>query len=428
MLSDKNHNNLWSATARPAPATHPLQGDATADVVIIGAGYTGLSSALHLAEAGKRAVVLEAKSIGHGGSGRNVGLVNAGMWVMPNDLIKTQGEKWGMTLITALGQGPARVFELAERFGMDCEAIHNGTLHLGVGASGYEELGERARQWQALGAPVERLDKDQTAKLTGTNAPSGALLDKRAGTIQPLGYVRGLAEAALSLGAEIYTVSPVTAAVHEDGLWRISTPGGTVTAPWVIVATNAYTGLVPDFPFASQREELTILPYFQFATQPLPEAMANRILPQRQGCWDTRTVMTSLRMDKAGRLVFGSVGALEPISVGTQRAFARRTLASLFPFLPEITLDHFWHGQIGMTDNALPKFHRYGPNAIGVNGFNGRGIATGTVFGQAMARHIAEGEAMILPETKIGAAPLGRTKTRFYKLGSQMLHFISSRI
>lgn len=427
MLSDKNHKNLWAATARSAPSTSQLSGDVVADVAVIGAGYTGLSAALHLAEAGKRAVVLEAKTIGHGGSGRNVGLVNAGMWVKPEDLIRAQGDDWGTKLITVLGNGPATVFELVERFRIECEAVQNGTLHLGVGKSGYDELGERERQWKSLGAPVQRLNKQEAARLTGTDKPSGALLDRRAGTVQPLGYVRGLADAAQLVGAEIYTDTPVIAASHEDGQWRVSTPGGVVTAPWVVVATNAYSGLVPGFPFGAQQEELTLLPYFQFATKPLPADVAARILPQRQGCWDTQTVMTSFRMDKAGRLVFGSVGALEPVSFATQRAFARRTISKLFPIASNTELEHFWHGQIGMTDNALPKFHRYGPNAIGVNGFNGRGIAPGTVFGRALARHIAHGDEMVLPESKIGAIALGGARTRFYKIGSQLLHSISSR-
>lgn len=427
MLGDTHHRNLWSLTARPAPRTAELHGEISADVAVIGAGYTGLSTALHLGQAGKSVAVLEAHEIGHGGSGRNVGLVNAGLWIMPDTLIETQGEKWGTKLITALGNGPAAVFSIIEQFGIDCEAVHNGTLHLGRGAPGYRELGERERQWRALGAPVRRLGKAETATLVGTEAFEGALLDERAGTVQPLGYARGLAEAAQAAGARIFTRTPAIAARHENGRWRIETPAGAVAASWVVAATNAYSSLIPGYPFAAQQREVTLLPYFQFATEPLPAAAAARILPHRQGCWDTRKVLTSIRMDKAGRLIFGSVGALDALSTGTQRGFARRTLKKLFPFLPDVRFEHFWHGQIGMTQDALPKFHRYGPNAIGVNAFNGRGIAAGTVFGRAMAEYIAEGQEMILPETPIGSAPLSRAKTEFYKMGSQLLHFVSAR-
>lgn len=427
MLHDRDHKNLWHATATPAPATTALSCDLTADVTIVGGGYTGLSAALHAAEAGLKAVVLEAREIGHGGSGRNVGLVNAGLWIMPNDLVAKLGQDRGTRLIEALGNGPALVFELIERFGIDCESLNNGSLHLGVGASGLKELQERESQWRALGAPVSLLDKNATAELVGSHAFEGALLDKRAGAIQPLSYAHGLAHAALSLGAAIHTQSPVHSASREGDCWKVKTASGSVTSPWLINATNAYSRLVPGFAFEDQQKELTLLPFFQLATAPLPGDMARRILPERHACWDTRTVLTSLRMDRAGRMIFGGVGALDGPSAATQKAFTRRTIQKLFPFIGTIRFEHFWHGQIGMTDDALPKFHRYGPNAVGVNGFNGRGLAPGTVFGKALARMIAHGEDMILPEADLGREPLSGAKTAFYKMGSHVSHMLAAR-
>jgi len=428
MLKDDGHRNLWHETAPPAPATGALTKKAKADVIVVGAGFTGLSTALYLEEAGLHAVVVEARDIGHGGSGRNVGLVNAGMWVKPKDLIATQGEEWGLRLIELLGNGPAEVYSLIERFGIECEAERNGTLHMGVGRAGALDLAERERQWKELGAPVALLDRDETARLSGASGFSASLLDRRAGTIQPLAYARGLAGAAVSLGAEIYTFSAVSRVERAAGSWVAHTPQGSVTAPWVVVATNAYSGLDSDFSFGAQQSELTLLPYFQFATAPLPPEIAVRILPERQGCWDTRLVMTSFRLDRQGRIVFGSVGALEPVSVATQRAFARRSLRRLFPFVGEVAFEAFWHGQIGMTADHLPKFHRLAENVIAVNGFNGRGIAPGTVFGKAMARHIASSEPMPLPDAPIAPAPTRHLKTAFYKLGSQISHFAFGRL
>lgn len=428
MLKDTGHKNLWRKTAPQPPVTAPLTGTATADVIVVGAGFTGLSTALHLQLAGKQAVVLEACDVGHGGSGRNVGLVNAGMWVKPNDLITAQGEEWGSRLIDLLGAAPSEVYGLIERFDIHCEAVRSGTLHLGIGQSGAKELAEREKQWKALGAPVELLDRETTTRLSGAAGFSAALLDRRAGTIQPLAYARGLAHAALSLGAQIYTSTPLVRAERRGMNWIVYTPQGTVTAPWVVIATNAYSELVPGFPFGGQQSELTVLPYFQFATKPLPADIASRILPDRQGCWDTRLVMTSFRMDRAGRIVFGSVGALEPQSMGTQRAFAARSLKRVFPFIGDVEFEAFWHGQIGMTADHLPKFHRLGDNVIGVNGYNGRGIAPGTVFGKAMALHIVSGSPMPLPETPVVLTPARRLRTSFYKHGSQLAHFAYGRM
>ena len=246
---------------------------------MIGAGFTGLSAALHLAEAGTSAVVLEGVEIGFGGSGRNVGLVNAGMWVMSDDLPSELGEVYGNRLLHLLGDAPRLVFELVEKHAMACEIERSGTLHCAVGAKGLAELQERARQWQTRGAPVHLLDAQETARKVGTNAYAGSLLDLRAGTIQPLAYARGLAAAAVKAGAQIFTSSPVLDAHEVDGGWLVRTSDGSVQAKWVIVATNAYTAdLWPQI-----RAELVHLPYFNLATKPLGDSLRQTLLPERQG-------------------------------------------------------------------------------------------------------------------------------------------------
>ena len=153
--------------------------------------------------------MLDGAEIGFGGSGRNVGLVNAGMWVMPDELPATLGETYGQRLLTLLGDAPRVVFELVDKHKIACEIERAGTLHCAVGARGFAELEERERQWRARGAPVRLLDKAEAAAKIGTNAYAGALLDERAGTIQPLAYARGLAGAAIAAGARVFSSSPV---------------------------------------------------------------------------------------------------------------------------------------------------------------------------------------------------------------------------
>ena len=207
MNDDLRSHGLWEITAPAAPATSELDRDLRADVVILGAGFTGCSAALHLAQRGVRAIVLEKNDIGFGGSGRNVGLVNAGMWVMPNELPRVLGAEYGERLLTQLGEAPSVVFDLIDRFAIECEATRTGTLHCAVGRRGLEEIRERARQWQARGADVELLGSKDVERLVGTHRYAGALLDRRAGTIQPLAFVRGLAKAAIELGASVFTRS-----------------------------------------------------------------------------------------------------------------------------------------------------------------------------------------------------------------------------
>ncbi|MDO1584817.1 NAD(P)/FAD-dependent oxidoreductase [Rhizobium oryzicola] len=426
MLDDPRSHGLWEKTAPPAPKTKPLTGDRTADVVIIGGGYTGLSSALHLAEAGRSVILLEAKEVGFGGAGRNVGLINAGMWVMPDDLPGELGEIHGERLLNLLGNGPQTVMEIIDRHGIECELTRTGTLHCAVGDAGLKEVEERARQWQKRGAPVEVLDAAETERRIGTRAYHGALLDRRAGTLQPLAYARGLAHAATRAGAILHTASPVIAWQQQKGRHIVSTGAGSVTADWVIVATDAYT----TGPFEQVRREQVYLPYFNLATVPLSDNLRRSILPEREGCWDTKEILSSFRMDAKGRLVFGSVGALRGTGTGIHKNWARRALKRLFPQLGEIAFEAEWYGQIGMTDNALPRFHKFAERVVGFSGYNGRGISPGTVFGKVLAAHVL-GEMreadLPLPLTDPKEPPLRALKEAYYEAGAQIAHLAGER-
>ena len=427
LLSDPRSHGLWAQTAPPAPPTEVLAGDRTADVVVIGGGYTGLSTALHLAERGTHAIVLEGAGIGFGGSGRNVGLVNAGMWVMPSDLPAALGPEHGERLLSLLGDAPRTVFELIERYQIACEPERAGTLHCAAGAAGLRELERRAEQWLARGAPVRLLDAAETAAKLGSRAYAGALLDLRAGTIQPLAYARGLARAAAAAGAEIMTDSPVVTVESSGQRWTVRTAAGSVTADWVVVATDAYT----QAPWSEIRAEQVHVPYFNFATAPLSPDQLATVLPERQGAWDTRRVMMSVRLDRAGHLVLGSVGALRGTGIAVHRAWARRALRKLFPHLGELDFVAEWYGTIGMTDNHLPRFHKLARNVVGFCGYNGRGIAPGTVFGRVTAELVtgAIREADLpLPVTQPKADALRAGKELYYEIGAQLAHLAAARI
>ncbi|WP_185984939.1 NAD(P)/FAD-dependent oxidoreductase [Aureimonas mangrovi] len=426
MRGDPRSHGLWEQSAPPAPPTQALEGEDDVDFVIVGAGYTGLSAALHLAEAGARPVVLDACEIGFGGSGRNVGLVNAGLWLRPDEARDALPAPYGERLIALLGAGPQAVFDLVKRHSIPCEAIQAGTLHCAVGAGGERELAARAAQWRKLGAPVRLLDAAEAAAAIGTRAYGAALLDERAGTIQPLAYVRGLARAAILAGATIHTNSPVTRASEENGRWLIETPRGRLRAGFVLVATNAYS----HGPFADVGQELVRLPYFNFATAPLPPERVAEILPGRQGAWDTREILSSFRLDATGRLVFGSVGALRGTGHAIHAAWARRAMTQLFPSLRDTAFESCWFGQIGMTADAVPRLHRPAPNMISFSGYNGRGIAPGTVFGrlaaQFMTGSLAEAD-MPLPFTPLSRVRLRGAREAYYEVGAQLAHAVGAR-
>ncbi len=410
---------LWAVTAPDFPALTPLEGRIEADLAIVGAGYTGLSAALEAAMAGARVVVLDAEGVGAGGSGRNVGLVNAGLWLMPDEVEARLGAESG--LLELLSAAPAAVWETVERHGIDCEARPAGTLHCATDAAGMQALEERARQWQGRQVAVALLDAAQARARTGTDRYLGALFDPRAGTIQPLGYARGLACAAMKAGAVIHAPARVTGARAQGRGWEVETERGKVGAARLIWAGNAY-GTGP-----AANDSLTIMPYFNFATDPLPDDLRRSILPGGEGAWDTATVLTSFRLDAAGRFVIGSVGELGRADTAVHEAWASRQMRRLFPQLAGIPFAHRWFGRIGTTPDAVPRMVQTGPGAYGVTGFNGRGIGPGTVLGRELARTALDLQSAlpVLPVAK--PDPLRKVRGAGYRLGAAALHLADRR-
>ena len=382
--ADRDAISLWDRTARQdAPSPQGLS--STVDLAIVGGGFTGLSAALRAAELGLSVQVIEAQRIGHGGSGRNVGLVNAGLWLPPQKVRSALGDEIGGRLIEALGAAPDLVFSLIERHAILCEATRNGTIHAAHAPGGLADLRGREAEWQRLGAPVRLLSADETAARTGTRSFHGGLLDTRAGTINPMGYVRGLARAAREAGAHIAEGIRVTGVARDGAGWLLASDAGEVRAGRVILATNAYS----DTLWPGLARSFTPIRFFQLATKPLGDR-ALAILPGGEGLWDTGLVMFSLRRDAEGRLIIGSMGSLIP---GLSQRWAARRLQSLFPDLGAVAFEAGWDGCIAMTGDHLPRIFNPADGLYIPMGYNGRGIGPGTHFGRALADHLAGGNA-----------------------------------
>jgi glycine/D-amino acid oxidase-like deaminating enzyme len=380
-MAAENQISLWDRSAAEPDVDAPLTGEATADVAIIGGGFTGLSTALHAADKGLDCLVLEAERIGHGGSGRNVGLVNAGVWHPPAAVRAALGPTYGPRFVERFGAAPEYVFSLIERHQIRCEPARNGTIHAAHTPGALDGLRARHDEWRKLDAPVEMLGAEEARAMIGGGPFAGGLYDKRAGTVNPMGYVRGLARAALGAGARIATGVRATGLGRDIGGWRVETPQGTIHARTVVLATNAYT----DDLWPGLNKGFTLIPYFQLATEPLGDA-ADTILPGRQGLWDTAQIMTSLRKDTAGRLMIGSMGkVMGDAQRGVSRRWAERTLRRWFPALGPVGFETAWHGDIALTPDHLPRIHKLAEGLYTPIGYNGRGITTGTVFGKAMA-------------------------------------------
>lgn len=415
-------SNLWRASSTVDVGAGPVTQGGAFDLVVIGGGFTGLAAALEAARRGARVVLLESETFGHGGSGRNVGLVNAGLWLPPDQVIAAMGEACGTRLMDRLATGPATVWGLIAREGIDCEATPNGTLHLAHSAAGLRNLKDRFAQARSRGWPLDLLDATQTARRTGSHAFHGALFDPRAGTIQPLSYARGLAVAAHRAGARLHERTKVTRARHEGGHWTVTANGHALRAKSLLLATNAYFDGI-DLGF---RPEIVPVSYFQLATAPMTDGQRAEILAGGEGCWDTALVMSSFRTDRAGRMIIGAIGNLDAPGKAVHAAWARRKLAKLYPRLADLPFQHAWHGRIAMTGDHIPKIVAFGPNAFASFGYSGRGICPGTVFGTAIATALLDGGAQDLPVAPVTAHRETATamKATYYETGAVLNHAV----
>ena len=257
--------SLWAATANEPPETPPLEGERRADVVIVGAGFTGLSCAIHLAEAGVDVVVLEAKGIGHGGSGRNMGQVNPGVWADPKVVEDHLGPAMGRRFNEAFGGTYELVEGLVKRFDIRCDLKRTGNVYVAHSAKGVRAVEERHAQLSAYGFDVELLDREQTATVIGNRRYHAAMLDKRSGNIHPLNYALGLAGGALSLGAAVHAASRVRSLVSTAAGWRAETDRGAVVAERAVIATDSYS----DTLWPGLKRTLVPIGTYATATEPL---------------------------------------------------------------------------------------------------------------------------------------------------------------
>jgi glycine/D-amino acid oxidase-like deaminating enzyme len=275
------------------------------------------------------------------------------------------------------------------------------------------------------GADVELLDAEQTRKAVGSAAYTGALRDRRAGTIQPLAYVRGLARAASEQGARFFTRSAATGYEDLGHAWKVTTATGSVTAPHVIVASDAYAQNV----WTQLRSEQVYLPYFNLATRPLSDTMRQVILPNLEGVWDTRSVLSSYRFDTSGRLVFGSVGALRGPGAMIHRDWSKREMRRLFPQLAGVGFEHEWYGWIGMTDDAVPGstvWPAISTRSAAITGAALRRARPWPRSGPADPGDMAA-EDFSLPLSIPGRPSLRLAKEAIYEYGALATHLVGAR-
>jgi glycine/D-amino acid oxidase-like deaminating enzyme len=374
-------DSLWAATATPAPPTPPLGESITVDVAIVGGGFTGLSAALHLAEAGARVCVLEASEPGWGASGRNGGQVNPTLKHDPDELLRLLGAR-AEALIEAIDQSADLVFDLIQRHRIACHPVRRGWLQVAHSERAVASLHARAEQWRRRGVSTELLDRTAVARRVGSDAFAGGWLDPRAGGIQPLSFTRGLARAALALGARVHGHTLASGLRREGSVWCVQTAAGpTVRAARVLVATNGYTGAL----WPGLQQTVLAANSFIVATEPLRGEAAHGILPGGETGSNTQRLLLYFRRDEQGRLLLGGRGRFAEPAGPHHFRHLERSLALLFPQLRDVRFEHRWAGRVAITRDFLPHVHEPAPGITMALGYNGRGVAAAT----AMGKHVA---------------------------------------
>jgi glycine/D-amino acid oxidase-like deaminating enzyme len=387
--------SLWAAVTPPGPDLPELEGSARADVIVIGGGYTGLSTALHLRDAGVDVAIVEAMEPGWGASGRNNGQVIPTLSRPdPDDIVARHGAA-GERFVALLRDSASALFGLARRCQIQAEPEQTGWVQPVHSPARIGIAERRVRQWAKLGAPVELLSRDETRRMLGSDAWFGGFWNRSGGHINPLALSRGLARAVLERGGRIYARSPAISFERQHDRWVVKTAQGEICGRALVVATNAYTGeFAKSLAPAIAREVMPVLSW-QMATQPLSEAARKTIIPGRQAMSDTHGELYFARYDARHRLVTG--GAM--IGPGNKperlKAIVGARLHRLWPQIGEIEFDYVWNGYVGMTTDFMPRIHRLGPNAYGWTGCNGRAVALSIALGDELSkavRGVPEGE------------------------------------
>lgn len=396
--------SLWAATAAPAPKTQPLQSDRTVDVVVVGAGFAGLSTALHLAKTGKTVLVLEAGSLGEGASGRSGGQVIPGIKYDPDDMIRLFGPKAGKQAIRNFGSTADKVFDLIKEYDIECEATRSGWVQPAHSEKGLAVALDRCRQWKEAGADVAPLSRSEVAQVLGSDQYHGGWIDRRAGSVQPLSYTRGLARAAMKNGAEIATDTRVENIQRAGNAWHVSTATGhQITANQVVVCANAYSqGIWP-----SLKRSYIAANSFQIATRPLGHNIAGHILKDGVVASDTRRLLAYFRRDRDGRVIMGGRGTFEDPDVPKDFEHIHGMLRRVFPELAQETIEFRWAGRVAITQDFLPHIHQPDDGLMILVGCQGRGVGLQSKMGEWLSDYIATGdkECLPVPITRLKSIP-----------------------
>lgn len=378
--------SYYTATAKGAEPLPPLAGDHRCDVCIVGAGYTAVATALHLAERGYKVIVVEARRIAWGASGRNGGQLSGGQRLDPEELIALVGRERARLLWDLGEEAKALVKQRVARHAIDCD-LKPGLIHAGIKPVHARAMQDHARFLRDdYGyAHIRPLAREELRALVASDLYHGGSFDSDAGHLHPLNYALGLSRAARAAGAAIHEMTPALEIVRTGGKPGIRTPNGRVTADYLVIACNGHLGKL------EPRIAPIIMPInnFMLATAPLGEARARGLIANDAAVADSKYVIDYYRLSADRRLLFGGGESYRPSYPNDIAGIVRRCMLRVFPQLHDVAIDYAWGGTLAITLRRLPAFGRLDGDTFYALGFSGQGVALTTLAGKVIAEAVA---------------------------------------
>ncbi len=377
--------NSWYAASANAHPAHPvLEGDLRCDVCVVGGGYTGLTTALELAERGFDVVLLEAERCGWGASGRNGGQIITGYNKPMATIERWVGRDDARRLWDFGEEAKTQLAERVARHAIACDLTW-GFAYAAVKPRHMADVADMVREMrEAYGYDrVRILDRDGIRAQIGSDAYIGGLLDEGSGHLHPLNYALGLARAAAAAGVRIFEQSRVTGIDTGPFPWA-RTDRGMVQAKHLVLAGNAYLGGL------SPRLGRTIMPVatYLIATEPLGAARAATLLPHNIAVSDMKFSLNYFRRSADHRLIFGGGVSYSGLDAPGLRHAMRLKMLGVYPGLRDVKVEHFWGGQVAITMNRMPHLGRLSPTVLFAHGYSGHGVALAGMAGRVMAEAI----------------------------------------
>jgi gamma-glutamylputrescine oxidase len=380
----KHTGSYYAASANPSPERPALLGDHEVDICVVGAGYSGLSTALHLAEKGYKVAIIEGARVGWGASGRNGGQVVNGLNASLQTIKGRYGQDTASFVASLVQEGGNIIRERVATYGIECD-LKPGNIFTGLTSAHMRELEARRALWASYGIHnQDMLDKAQLRKHIGSDSYVGGMIDHTGGHMHPLNLALGEAAAFESLGGVIYEQSPVVSTDTQAAMPVVRTARGSMTCKTLVLCGNAYLGHV--VPALTAR----VMPVStqMMATEVLGEARANALLPTDACVEDVRYILDYFRLTADKRLIFGGgtvYGGTDPADVVAK---LRPAMERVYPGLKGVKIDFAWSGNFALSFSRVPQMGRLGNNTYFAHGYSGHGVTGSHTFGKILAQAI----------------------------------------